>query len=75
MSRTGLPSYFGRYAEHLVWTGIYCALICFFICEWLVNRDCYFARNPDSVEELTAGTQSDTKLVDDTEEHEVIDLI
>lgn len=70
MPKTGLPIYFDRFGEHVIWIGIYCCIACFLICEWLVHRERYVARNPDSIEELGAHNDN-TKLIDDEDSFEV----
>lgn len=74
MSRTGILLFFGRYAENVIYIGIYCGLICFFICEWLVHKGRYVARNPDSVENISGNAHSEAKLVEDEGENEVSEL-
>ncbi|KAI6197185.1 hypothetical protein M3Y94_01194700 [Aphelenchoides besseyi] len=52
ISKLGLVASYGRWPIHVFTIGILVTIICFVLCEWIVNKERYIARDPNRVEKL-----------------------
>ncbi|KAI6172274.1 hypothetical protein M3Y98_00954900 [Aphelenchoides besseyi] len=50
--KLGLIASYGRWPIHVFTIGILVTIICFVLCEWIVNKERYIARDPNRVEKL-----------------------
>ncbi|KAI6229859.1 hypothetical protein M3Y99_01121400 [Aphelenchoides fujianensis] len=52
MEKLGLVASYGRWPTHVLTVGVVVTIVCFLLCEWIVHKEGYVARDPNRVEKL-----------------------